>query len=68
MQIDIQSNGFTLTEALREYTHRRLCFALVHCEETIRRVTVRLSDINGPRGGTDKCCHIQLWWRAKLTW
>ena len=60
MQIDIQSNGFTLTEALREHTHRRLGFALAHCDEIIQRVTVRLSDINGPRGGADKRCHIQV--------
>ena len=60
MQIDIQTLGFTLTDALREHTHSRLGFALAHGAETIDRVTVRLSDINGPRGGADKRCHIHV--------
>ena len=60
MQIDIQTLGFTLTNALREHTHSRLGFALAHGAETIDRVTVRLSDINGPRGGADKRCHIHV--------
>lgn len=60
MQIDIQTLGFTLTDALREHTHSRLRFALAHGAETIARVTVRLSDINGPRGGADKRCHIHV--------
>ena len=60
MQIDIQTLGFTLTDALREHTHSRLGFSLAHGAESIHRVTVRLSDINGPRGGADKRCHIHV--------
>ncbi len=60
MQIDIQARNFSLTSALRNYIERRLGFALSSRDDRIRRVMVRLSDINGPRGGADKCCHIQV--------
>lgn len=60
MQIDIQSRNFSLTNALRGHVERRLGFALSTRDDHILRITVRLSDINGPRGGADKCCHIQV--------
>ena len=60
MQIDIQSRGFALTDALREYAERRLRFALARVGDRIRRVRVRLADVNGPRGGIDKACSIQV--------
>ncbi len=60
MQFDIQSNGFSLTDSIRDYTKRRLQFALNRNDKHITRVQVRLADINGPRGGEDKRCQIDL--------
>ena len=60
MQIDIQARDFSLTDAIRNHAERRLRFALTRCDDHIRRVVMRLSDINGPRGGADKCCHLQV--------
>lgn len=60
MQMDIQSQGFTLTDGLRDYLMKRLAYGLNHGGDFITRVTVRLSDINGPRGGADKRCFIEV--------
>jgi ribosomal subunit interface protein len=60
MQIEIQARGFTLTKAMRGYVENRLHFALSTRYANLKRARVRLSDINGPRGGSDKRCHIQL--------
>ena len=49
MQIDIQSQGFALTHGMRDYAEGRLRFALVRAGERIRRVAMRLYDVNGPR-------------------
>jgi ribosomal subunit interface protein len=58
MQFHIQSQSFALTDALRGYAERRLGLALNHARDHIHRIEVRLSDINGPRGGSDKRCQI----------
>ncbi|MEO8838010.1 MAG: HPF/RaiA family ribosome-associated protein [Herbaspirillum sp.] len=60
MQIVIQARGFTLTASLRKYIERRIRFALDWAKYHVRKVSVRLSDLNGPRGGEDKRCHIQV--------
>jgi len=60
MNIDIQARGFPLTEALERRLHTRLGFTLSRAVSRIRRVNVRLSDLNGPRGGVDKRCHIEI--------
>lgn len=59
MHIDIHTHGFSLTPGLREYVEKRLAYALSHGDDSITRLSVRLSDINGPRGGDDMRCLIE---------
>jgi ribosomal subunit interface protein len=60
MQMDIQSQGFSLTEGIRDYVMKRLAYTLAYGDAAITRIIVRLSDINGPRGGDDKRCLIEV--------
>ena len=61
MRIDIQARGFSLTAPLVDHTQRRLRFALTRSGDRIKRVVVRLGDSNGPRGGADKFCRMQVY-------
>jgi len=60
MQIDIHARNFSLTDAMRNHTKRQLDFALAGRDHHIQRVVIRLSDINGPRGGKDKRCLLLI--------
>ena len=60
MQIDIQARNFRLTDALENHIRRRLDYAMSPRLDQIQQIRVRLSDINGPRGGADKCCQLQI--------
>jgi putative sigma-54 modulation protein len=60
MQFDIQSLDFPYTAALASHTRRRLGFGLTRHADRIARVVVRLGDENGPRGGLDKFCRLQV--------
>ncbi len=60
MNIEIQAVNFTISQAINQYIQRRVKFGLKKRQDAIRRIIVRLTDINGPKGGKDKCCHIQI--------
>ncbi len=60
MQIQIHSDDFDLTDGLRDHIVKRLAYALNHGRDMISRIVVRLADVNGPKGGVDKCCGIEV--------
>lgn len=43
-----------------DLTHRRLEFSLGRFASRVRSLHVRLTDLNGPRGGMDKKCLIAI--------
>ncbi|MBL8490961.1 MAG: HPF/RaiA family ribosome-associated protein [Rhodocyclaceae bacterium] len=60
MHIQIYAEDFDLTEGLRGHVAKRLAYALNHGRDIVSRIVVRLSDVNGPRGGVDKRCGIEV--------
>ena len=62
MRIDffVRAGQGETTEALREYALHRLSFAVRRFRHRVRHVTVRLVDVNGPRGGLDSRCSISV--------
>lgn len=60
MIIDIKAVGLGLTPGLRNYVTERISASMGRLGSRIRRVLVRLSDLNGPRGGLDKQCQLML--------
>ena len=60
MIIELRTRGFSLTPALRAYVERRLEFALDRHADRVARVRVVVSDVNGPRGGADKKCRVEM--------
>lgn len=60
MKIDIQSRHFELTEGLKAHIKRKLQFALSRMESHITAISISLSDENGPKGGVDKHCRLQV--------
>jgi len=57
---NIRVDGVRLDEDDRAYIRRRLGEKLGKYASFIERVTVRVRDINGPRGGIDLLCRIKV--------
>lgn len=60
MRSTIITKGIDASEAVREYIMERVDAALAHAQDSIHYITVRISDMNGPKGGVDKRCQIHL--------
>jgi hypothetical protein len=52
--------GIDLDEDTRTHIRRRLNRKLGKFATSIERVSVRLRDVNGPRGGVDQACRIKV--------
>lgn len=60
MKIDIQSHDFRLTESIREFIKKRIQLTLSSHFDQIKKITIRVSDINGHRNGIDKRCKVMI--------
>ena len=58
MQIELRESNVSVLEPLRDHVERKLGLATRRFEREIATVVVRIVDINGPRGGLDKCCRM----------
>ncbi len=52
--------GVDLSDGDREYIRRKLGMKFAKFGSSIERVTVRMTDANGPRGGVDQVCQIKV--------
>src|SRR5574337_1238037 len=60
MKIELHCDGFSATDWLRAHVHRRLGQALSRFRDRVLWARVWVKDVNGPRGGSDKQCLVQL--------
>ena len=60
MHIDIQARGFSLTPALFSAVESEVRAYERLFPELHASLHIRLSDVNGQRGGTDKCCLVSV--------
>jgi putative sigma-54 modulation protein len=58
MQVEVRIQGTDLSDAVRTYAVRRMRFVLGRFASRVGRIVIRISDVNGTRGGVDQCCHI----------
>jgi ribosome-associated translation inhibitor RaiA len=56
----IRTAGTALDADDRAYVRRKLGRKLGKFARAVERVTVRVRDVNGPRGGVDKLCSIKV--------
>lgn len=60
MHVEIRVKHGRLPHGLEEQLDRRLHFALARFGGRIRRIRAFIEDINGPRGGEDQHCRIEV--------
>ncbi|MEY3457856.1 MAG: hypothetical protein RL215_1013, partial [Planctomycetota bacterium] len=60
MELRISHDGLRLTDEQREFCERRLRFALSRFALRVERVEAVFSDVNGPKGGPDMLCCLQV--------
>ena len=60
MRIDLHCDGVESAPGLREYVARRMKFAVGRFRDHIQWARVKVAAVNGPEGGTDKRCVVQL--------
>lgn len=60
MKMRLAARGIELSGDFKNYIRRRAHFSLGRFAARIRSLSIHLADVNGPRGGVDKCCDIRV--------
>jgi hypothetical protein len=60
LKIEIRFRALEPSDLLRDHAVRRVHFHLSRFGPEIHRVQVRVSDVNGPKGGIDKQCQVTV--------
>jgi putative sigma-54 modulation protein len=60
MNIEITGRHAELSQTLKSHIQQKLQFSLNWFEQHICKIYISLADVNGPRGGVDKQCTLQL--------
>lgn len=60
MQLTIYQTNVDATPSLLEYIDARIKKSLARMADQIDDITIRIADLNGPRGGEDKRCTIYV--------
>ncbi len=65
MEIRILARNISLTPDQSELIERRVRFELSRFSSRVRTLHVTLSDVNGPKGGSDVLCRIKVLLKGK---
>lgn len=60
MQLKVHGANIELTDAISTHVEDRFMSALDKVERQVNDITVRLEDVNGPKGGVDMRCHATI--------
>ena len=60
MEVRLVARDVAFSPSLKGHVERRLDFALTQVRQKVSRIVIRLRDLNGPRGGRDKVCHVSV--------
>jgi len=58
MEIALRARDIDWNQDLQDRVERSIEFAVDRHKSRIARISVHVSDVNGPRGGVDKLCQI----------
>ena len=60
MKIDVRLRALEPADALRDHAVRQIHFHLSRFGHEISSVDLRITDVNGPKGGVDKQCQVSV--------